>query len=64
MDDGITIGNYTLLQTIGSGGFGKVKLAEHIETHERFAVKIFKKSKLDSNPEMKKKMSSSYYQIN
>ena len=56
MEDGIDIGNYILLQTIGSGGFGKVKLAEDKITHRRYAVKIFKKSKLESNPEMMKKI--------
>lgn len=52
MNESLCIGNYIILQTIGSGGFGKVKLAEHKETHQKFAIKIFKKSKLNSKPDL------------
>lgn len=52
----VDLGNYILLQTIGQGNFSKVKLAEHKETHQRYAVKIIKKSKLDENPDMASKI--------
>ena len=37
------LGSYILLKTIGSGGTAKVKLAEHIESQKKFAIKILKK---------------------
>lgn len=39
-------GQYTLLETIGSGAFAKVKLAIHILTEEKVAIKIIDKSSL------------------
>ena len=52
----IEIGNYVLLQTIGNGGFSKVKLAEDKITKQRYAIKIIKKSKLEDKPELKTKI--------
>jgi serine/threonine protein kinase len=46
------LGNYILLRTLGSGGYSKVKLAQHSETGEYFAIKIMK----DSNEEHHRKM--------
>jgi MAP/microtubule affinity-regulating kinase len=43
------IGHYDLDKTIGQGQFGKVKLATHVLTGERVAVKIILKSKLDED---------------
>eukprot|EP01065_Artemidia_motanka_P053353 TRINITY_DN9880_c1_g3_i1.p1 TRINITY_DN9880_c1_g3~~TRINITY_DN9880_c1_g3_i1.p1 ORF type:complete len:489 (+),score=182.99 TRINITY_DN9880_c1_g3_i1:56-1468(+) len=43
---GKKIGKYQLGDTLGEGNYGKVKLAQHIETGQRFAVKIVQKSKL------------------
>eukprot|EP00756_Hemistasia_phaeocysticola_P035783 Hpha_TRINITY_DN16604_c3_g2::TRINITY_DN16604_c3_g2_i1::g.183579::m.183579 len=43
---GKKIGKYQLGETLGEGNYGKVKLAQHIETGQRFAVKIVQKSKL------------------
>lgn len=45
------IGNYRLIKTIGKGSFGKVKLAEHIQTSKKIALKILKKSNLHDRPE-------------
>lgn len=56
MDESIDLGNYILLQTIGTGGFSKVKLAEDKKTGKRFAIKIIKKAKLNGKPEMKQKI--------
>ena len=52
----IEVGNYVLLQTIGSGGFSKVKLAEDKTTKQRYAIKIIKKSKLEDKPDLKIKI--------
>jgi hypothetical protein len=41
------VGNYDLGKTLGRGQFGKVKLARHVITGEKVAVKIIRKSKLD-----------------
>ncbi|CAD8174806.1 unnamed protein product [Paramecium octaurelia] len=40
------IGNYQLGKTIGSGTFGKVKLAVHIPTQQTVAIKIMNKSRM------------------
>lgn len=39
-------GLYELEKTIGSGGFAKVKLATHIATGEKVAIKIMEKTSL------------------
>jgi len=39
-------GLYDLEKTIGSGGFAKVKLATHIATGEKVAIKIMEKTTL------------------
>lgn len=39
-------GLYELEKTIGSGGFAKVKLATHVATGEKVAVKIMEKTAL------------------
>jgi 5'-AMP-activated protein kinase, catalytic alpha subunit len=41
-----SIGNYLFGKTLGKGTFGKVKLATHILTGEKVAVKILEKSKI------------------
>lgn len=41
-----TIGDYTLLKSIGKGTFGKVKLGLHQPTNEKVAVKILEKRKI------------------
>ncbi|WFD36588.1 non-specific serine/threonine protein kinase [Malassezia cuniculi] len=42
------IGQYVLHQTLGTGSFGKVKLATHALTGHRVAVKIINKRKISS----------------
>lgn len=39
-------GLYNLEKTIGSGGFAKVKLATHVGTGEKVAIKIMEKTAL------------------
>ncbi|CAN7993240.1 unnamed protein product [Ixodes hexagonus] len=47
-------GQYVLLETIGSGGFAKVKLGIHVVTGEKVAVKIMNKHALgDDLPRVK-----------
>ncbi|KAJ3227058.1 Serine/threonine-protein kinase par-1 [Clydaea vesicula] len=43
----VKIGNYELNEVIGKGNFAVVKLATHVLTNEKVAVKIIDKSKLD-----------------
>ena len=43
MNDKIEISNYKYIKTIGEGTFGKVKLAIHILTGEKVAIKILQK---------------------
>eukprot|EP01103_Thecamoeba_quadrilineata_P014409 TRINITY_DN4299_c0_g1_i1.p1 TRINITY_DN4299_c0_g1~~TRINITY_DN4299_c0_g1_i1.p1 ORF type:complete len:687 (-),score=118.36 TRINITY_DN4299_c0_g1_i1:178-2238(-) len=50
------IGAYLLGKTIGSGSTGKVKLAFHIETGERVAIKIIDKAPLNGKVALKKKL--------
>lgn len=42
----VKIGKYVIKETIGSGSFGKVKLAEHEITGHKVAVKILNRGKL------------------
>ncbi|UJR26685.1 hypothetical protein I4U23_008001 [Adineta vaga] len=41
------IGKYYLEKTIGKGNFAVVKLATHCDTHQKVAIKIIDKSRLD-----------------
>lgn len=45
--------NYKLGRVIGQGAYAVVRLAEHRETNQKFAVKIYDKSKL--NDQMKRR---------
>ncbi|KAJ8662780.1 hypothetical protein O0I10_001744 [Lichtheimia ornata] len=47
-------GPYLLLQTLGEGEFGKVKLGIHIETGHEVAIKLIKKDNIDSTTRMSK----------
>ncbi|KAJ7955330.1 Non-specific serine/threonine protein kinase [Quillaja saponaria] len=44
--EGMRLGKYELGRTLGEGNFGKVKLANNIESGQPFAVKIIEKSKI------------------
>ena len=46
------IGNYEIIKTLGEGTFGKVKLAIHIPTNEKVAIKILEKSKIEDNDDL------------
>jgi 5'-AMP-activated protein kinase catalytic alpha subunit len=41
-----SIGHYIFGKTLGEGTFGKVKVASHILTGEKVAIKILEKSKI------------------
>jgi len=42
----VQIGNYRLGKTLGIGAFGKVKLAEHVITRHKVAIKILNRNKI------------------
>lgn len=50
------IGDYIIIKSLGSGSYGKVKLAEHKVTGQKVAIKIVKKSVFISTPEMQEKI--------
>ncbi|CAF0974040.1 unnamed protein product [Rotaria magnacalcarata] len=47
------IGKYFLERTIGKGSFAVVKLATHCDTHQKVAIKIIDKSRLNPNDHKK-----------
>ncbi|KAI8080048.1 kinase-like domain-containing protein [Halteromyces radiatus] len=47
-------GPYLLLQTLGEGEFGKVKLGIHIESGHEVAIKLIKRDNIDSSTRMTK----------
>lgn len=47
------IGKYFLEKTIGKGNFAVVKLATHCDTHQKVAIKIIDKSRLEPNDHKK-----------
>ena len=50
------IGDYYVLSSLGSGSYGKVKMAEHKLTGQLVAIKIVKKSAIESRPDMEIKI--------
>ncbi|KAJ3378563.1 Map microtubule affinity-regulating kinase, partial [Lobulomyces angularis] len=50
--DGQIIGNYKIEKTIGQGTYGKVKLAYHINTCVKYAIKIIEKAQLSNNKQI------------
>ena len=46
MNTQIRIGNYTILNSIGSGTFGKVKMAIHSFTGHKVALKILNRRRI------------------
>nr|XP_049707086.1 uncharacterized protein LOC110377828 isoform X1 [Helicoverpa armigera]XP_049707087.1 uncharacterized protein LOC110377828 isoform X2 [Helicoverpa armigera]XP_049707088.1 uncharacterized protein LOC110377828 isoform X3 [Helicoverpa armigera]XP_049707089.1 uncharacterized protein LOC110377828 isoform X4 [Helicoverpa armigera]XP_049707090.1 uncharacterized protein LOC110377828 isoform X5 [Helicoverpa armigera]XP_049707091.1 uncharacterized protein LOC110377828 isoform X6 [Helicoverpa armigera] len=49
IDQLVCVGNYELEKTIGTGNFAVVKLATHIITKSKVAIKIIDKSRLDED---------------
>lgn len=43
----VTVGPYKLGQTLGVGTFGKVKVASHVKTEQKVAIKIINKRKME-----------------
>lgn len=50
----LRFGPYVLLQTLGEGEFGKVKLGVHTDYGEEVAVKLIKRGNLDTELRMSK----------
>jgi serine/threonine protein kinase len=46
MNSQVKIGNYTILNSIGSGTFGKVKMAIHTFTGHKVALKILNRRRI------------------
>jgi len=46
-EDRLQVANYRLSSTLGVGTFGKVKLADHVKTGQKVAVKIINKRKME-----------------
>ena len=42
----ISITDYEFLQTVGTGSFGRVRLARHKKTNKIYAIKMLKKSEI------------------
>ncbi|KAM0923923.1 hypothetical protein ACQ4PT_005224 [Festuca glaucescens] len=53
--DGNPLKNYRIGKTLGIGSFGKVKIAEHIKTGHKVAIKILNRRKI-KNMEMEEKV--------
>ncbi|XP_053621740.1 uncharacterized protein Sik3 isoform X2 [Plodia interpunctella] len=49
IDQLVCVGNYELEKTIGTGNFAIVKLATHVITRSKVAIKIIDKSRLDED---------------
>lgn len=47
MKEETIVGNYRVEKTIGSGTFGKVKQGTHLVTHEKVAIKVLDKDKIN-----------------
>ena len=52
--DGKMVGQYMLGKTVGEGTFGKVKIATHIPTGEKVAVKILEKSRIKDQADVRR----------
>ena len=48
------VGNYLLGNTVGEGTFGKVKIAIHIPTGEKVAVKILEKKRIQEQADVRR----------
>ena len=56
MDTPQTIGNYEIMQTLGTGTTGKVKLGKAKDSDQKVAIKIIKKALFEAKPDMKRKI--------
>ena len=54
MENDENFDNYKCIKTIGEGTFGKVKLAKHIPTGEKVAIKILEKSLIHDSSELER----------
>eukprot|EP01036_Dinobryon_divergens_P048862 gene48862-65515_t len=52
--DGKVIGQYRLGKTLGEGTFGKVRLAIHIPTGEKVAVKVLEKNRIKDQADVRR----------
>ncbi len=52
--EGKKVGNYVLRKVLGQGQFGKVWKAKHYQNGKEYAVKKIDKSKINSNPILKR----------
>jgi serine/threonine protein kinase len=48
------VGNYVIGNTVGEGTFGKVKVAIHIPTGEKVAVKILEKKRIQEQADVRR----------
>lgn len=48
------VGNYKIEKTIGQGTFGKVKLAVHLLTGEKVAIKILEKDRIADSSDIER----------
>ena len=48
------MGNYVLDKTIGQGTYGKVKLAHHVQTKEKVAIKVIDKATIENDRQVKR----------
>jgi 5'-AMP-activated protein kinase catalytic alpha subunit len=48
------VGNYVIEKTIGQGTYGKVKLAHHIQSKDKVAIKVIDKATIENDRQVKR----------